>query len=274
MKKFFLWTGGILLVAVLVSAIGLARYFGMIMVEYDETPPVLPDSLGSPAVLVFSKAAGYVHVDALPAGKSLLDDIAQRNRWDIFQTENGAVMSPELLEKFDVVVWNNTSGTTLSEEQQQAFRNYLEGGGGFVGIHAAGGDPWYSWKWYVQELIGTQFIGHTMDPQFQDADLLVMEPSDPIVAHLPERWRIPQEEWYGFDAGVKDKGYTVLLNLDEESYDPNNSGMEGEHPNTWLRDIGKGRAFYTAIGHQGATYSKQCAGRASCTDCQVGRAPG
>lgn len=254
MKKIILWAGGILLLLAIVSAVGLAKYFGMIMVEYDETPPVLPDKLGSPAVLVFSKAAGFVHVDALPAGKSLLDDIANRNGWDIFQTENGAVMSPELLQIFDVVVWNNTSGTTLNEKQQQAFRSYLESGGGFVGIHAAGGDPWYSWKWYAQELIGTQFIGHTMDPQFQDADLLVVEPTDPIVAHLPGRWRVPLEEWYGFDAGVKDKGYTVLLNLDEDSYDPNNSGMDGEHPSTWLHEIGKGRAFYTAIGHQGATY--------------------
>ena len=254
MRKFLLWGGGILLVLIIASGIGLAKFFGVIMVEYDETPPAIPEDLGSPAVLVFSKAAGFVHVDALPAGKALLEDIATRNGWGIFQAENGAVMAPEILARFDVVVWNNTSGTTLNEEQRDAFRSYIESGGGFVGIHAAGGDPWYSWKWYVNELIGTQFIGHTSDPQFQDADVLLVAPDDPIVSHLPERWTIPQEEWYGFDAGVRDKGFTVLLNLDENSYDPNNSGMEGEHPSTWRRDLGDGRAFYTAIGHQGVTY--------------------
>jgi type 1 glutamine amidotransferase len=181
-------------------------------------------------------------------------DLSKHNGWSVFQTENGAVMSPELLDRFDVVVWNNTSGTTLDEQQRLAFRNYLEGGGGFVGIHAAGGDFWYSWKWYIQDLIGSQFTGHTMSPQFQDADVLVSDTSDPIVSHLPKRWRIPQEEWYGFDVNVRDKGYSLLLILDEQSYDPNSSGMEGEHPNTWKGEIGEGRMFYTAIGHQGATY--------------------
>ena len=254
MKKFLLWTAGTLLVLVIAGGIGLASFFGFIFVEYDKTAPVLPADLGSPAVLVFSKAVGFVHVDALPAGKGLLEDIAKNNGWDIFQTENGAVMTPEILAKFDVVVWNNTSGTTLNDEQRAAFREYLEQGGGFVGIHAAGGDPWYSWSWYVDELIGAQFTGHTMSPQFQDADLLLAAPSDPVVAHLPNRWRVPQEEWYAFDSNVRDKGYTVLLSLDEKSYNPNNASMGGEHPSTWRHDVGQGRAFYTAIGHQGATY--------------------
>jgi uncharacterized protein len=253
-KKILAWTGAVLAILVLASGIGIAKFFGFILVSYDEIPPTLPTNLDRPAVLVFSKAVGYVHVDALPAGRNLLEDLAGRNDWAIFQTDNGAVMSPEILAQFDVVVWNNTSGTTLNEKQQLAFRDYLEGGGGFVGIHAAGGDPWYSWKWYAQNLIGSQFIGHTMDPHFQGADVLVVDTSDPIVAHLPERWRVPQEEWYGFDTNVRDKGYTVLLTLDEETYDPNNSGMKGEHPSTWKREISRRRMFYTAIGHQTATY--------------------
>jgi len=254
MKKVVAWLGAIVVLLVLAGGFGIAKYFGFILVELDEEPPMIPSDLSRPAVLVFSKANGFVHVDALPAGKKMLDDIATDNGWGIFQTENGAVMSPELLENFDVVVWNNTSGTTLTEEQQSVFRNYLEGGGGFVGIHAAGGDPWYSWEWYANKLIGAQFIGHTMDPHFQDADVLVAEPVDPIVAHLPARWRVPQEEWYGFDSNARVNGHTVLLTLDEQTYDPNDSGMEGEHPSTWKREMGQGRMFYTAIGHQAATY--------------------
>ena len=94
-----------------------------------------------------------------------------------------------------------------------------------------------------------------MSPQFQDADILVSASGNPLVEHLPSPWRVPKEEWYGFDSDVSDKGYTVLLSLDENSYDPNDSGMDGGHPITWQHPIGKGRAFYTAIGHQGATYA-------------------
>ena len=254
LKKTLKYVGFALLILVIAGGIGAAKYFGFILVEYDKNPPVLPAELGRPAILVFAKAAGFVHVDALPAGHKLLEDIARDKGWSIFQTDNGAVMSPELLAQFDVVVWNNTSGTTLNGGQQSAFRGYIENGGGFVGIHAAGGDPWYNWKWYVNELIGAQFIGHTMDPHFQDADVLVLEPSDPIVAHLPARWRVPTEEWYGFDVSARQAGHTVLLALDEASYDPNNSGMQGEHPSTWKREIGQGRMFYTAIGHTAKTY--------------------
>lgn len=254
MKKILAYLIGTVVILVIAGGIILAASFGFILVDYDETPPTLPANLDGPSILVFSKAAGYVHVDALPAGKALLEKLAVRNGWSIFQTDNGAVMSEQLLAQFHVVVWNNTSGTTLNEEQQQAFRQYLENGGGFVGIHAAGGDPWYSWKWYVNGLLGAQFIGHTINPQFQDAEVQVLAPADPIVSHLPPRWHISQEEWYGFDTNVRDKGYTVLLSVDENTYDPNDSGMEGEHPSTWKREIGKGRMFYTAIGHQKAIY--------------------
>ena len=45
------------------------------------------------------------------------------------------------LGKFKVVVWNNVSGDVLTEDQRAAFVSYLENGGGWVGIHASGGDP-------------------------------------------------------------------------------------------------------------------------------------
>lgn len=254
MKKFLVWSAGILTLVLVVGGLAVAKYFGAILVDYDETPPRLPEQLERPSVLVFSKAAGFVHVDALPAASKLLTNIAADNNWNIFETENGAVMSPQILARFDVVVWNNTSGTTLNQAQRAAFRDYMEMGGGFVGIHAAGGDFWYDWKWYVDSLLGAQFIGHTMDPHFQDAQVLVEQPQHPLVSHIPPTWEVPQEEWYGFDSNVADKGFEVLLSLDENSYDPNNSGMSGQHPITWLDSRGPGRAFYTAIGHQGATY--------------------
>lgn len=253
-KKILLWGLGLLLVLILAAAIYVAKYFGFILAELDEVPPVLPDKLAQPAVLVFSKANGYVHEDALPAGKRVLEQIARKNGWGYFETQNGAVMSPELLSQFKVVVWNNTSGTTLDAEQQQAFKQYLESGGGFIGIHAAGGDPWYSWDWYVEELIGAQFIGHTMKPQFQDADIAIIDKANAAVAHLPSPWSIPMEEWYAFASNPRDKAYTILLALDETSYLPGDATMPGEHPITWQHEIGQGRAFYTAIGHQGATY--------------------
>jgi type 1 glutamine amidotransferase len=50
-----------------------------------------------------------------------------------------------------------------------------------------------------------------------------------------------------------------LLTLDEASYHPVGRGGDlhmGDHPIAWTNCIGKGRMFYSAIGHLPATYSQ------------------
>jgi type 1 glutamine amidotransferase len=253
-KKILIWLVGVTILALLGGAVALSHFFGFILVQLDSKPPQLPADLARPAVLVFSKANGFVHTEALPAGEALFEDIGRENGWSVYTTENGAVMNAEQLSRFDVVVWNNTSGTTLSESQQSAFREWLEQGGGFVGVHAAGGDFWYAWEWYVRELLMAQFIGHTMDPQFQDAVVENADPGNSLTAHLPPRWLVAGEEWYAFEENPRQRGVTVLLTLDETSYDPNNATMQGEHPIAWYHRPGNGRAFYSAIGHTATTY--------------------
>ncbi|MAT95115.1 MAG: glycosyl hydrolase [Halioglobus sp.] len=226
---------------------------------YETEPPPLPE-FQRPALLVLSKANGFVHVDAIPAAQAMLRRIAARRGWDIYVTDNAATHNARDLEKFAAVVWNNVSGDVLTGEQRAALRDWIEAGGGWLGIHGAGGDPSYQWDWYVDTLIGAQFVGHTMDPQFQDAAVLVADPQAAITAHLPTPWTVPSEEWYAFDSNPRARGYDILLTLDEDSYITKgrslfgNDRMEGEHPIAWRHEPGRGRVLYSAIGHQAATY--------------------
>ena len=57
------------------------------------------------------------------------------------------------------------------------FKGWVEAGGGFVALHGAGGDPSYKWQWYVDNLIGAQFTGHTLSPQFQQGRLVIEDQS-------------------------------------------------------------------------------------------------
>lgn len=250
----------VLLLVLAIAAYFVLRSVGMISrADYDHQAPTLP-VFDSPAVLVLSKANGFVHVDALPAGQKMLEDLAAENGWDVYATENAATHNTQDLAKFSVVVWNNVSGDVLTDEQRSALREWIETGGAWVGIHAAGGDPHYQWDWYVDTLIGAQFAGHTLEPQFQDADVLVNDSNEPVTAHLPQPWTVPNEEWYAFDASPREKGYEVLLTMDTESYIQVGGNflwrddMEGEHPIAWRHELGQGRALYSAIGHQAATY--------------------
>src|SRR5262245_49230827 len=101
----------------------------------------MPAQLTTPAILVFSKTNGFRHNETIPAASAALEAIAREHGWGIFFTENGAVFNHDSLTRFAATVWNNTSGDVLTADQKEAFRDYIENGGGFVGLHCAGGDP-------------------------------------------------------------------------------------------------------------------------------------
>jgi len=261
-KKVALWVAVVLVLLAGAGYLVLKYYTGDIpRYVYETVAPELSE-FKRPTILVFNKTNGFIHRDALPASEAMLRDLADQLGWDVVVTNNAAIHNLRDLQRFEMVVWNNTSGDVLTEDQRAAFKTWLEQGGGWVGLHASGGDPSYRWDWYVDVLIGAQFIGHTMEPQFQDADVYTTEKNGPLTSHLSNPWRIRQEEWYAFDQNPRDKGYQILLTVDESSYVTVGEtlfgmidSMPGEHPLVWQHRVGKGRVFYSAIGHAASTYS-------------------
>ena len=136
--------------------------------------------------------------------------------------------------------------------------DYLENGGGWVGIHGAG-DTSSSWKWQNDVLIGAHFIGHPMDPQFQEARVVIEAQDDPVMNHLGGEW-YRTDEWYSYDESPRKHGKTILATLDESTYSPLFFGkdvrMGKDHPIVWKQCIGSGRALYSAMGHTAESYSE------------------
>ena len=232
--------------------------------SHDREAPTLPDRLPSPAILLMTKTNGFRHHEAIGAGKALFARMAKRRGWALFHTENAAVHNERDLARFDAVVWHQTSGDILDPEQKAAFRAWLEAGGGFVGVHGAGGDGSYEWRWYVEELIGAQFIGHTMGPQFQEATAIVEDPWHPATSGLPESF-VHEEEWYSFDRSVRGlPGFRVLVSVDEGTYSPrlkillsDRDIAMGDHPVVWSHCQGRGRALFSALGHKAEAYDSE-----------------
>jgi uncharacterized protein len=228
---------------------------------YETVPPTdIPADLKRPAILVFSKTNGFRHEEAIPAATKMFDAIAAKNGWSVYHTENGATFAPEILAKFDVVVFSNASGDLFTETQEAAFKSFLENGGGYLGIHAAGDNSHADWGWYMTDIVGTTFTGHPMDPQFQKATIRVEDKTNPATAQLPDTWS-RTDEWYSFDKSPRMDGVTVLATLDEGTYDPGEFfgtklAMGKDHPIIWSRCVGKGRVFYSALGHTAASYSE------------------
>lgn len=251
-----------LVVVLFLLAVGYAYYYGMIPRHvYETVPPEVP-GFTKPAVLIFNKTNGFIHREGLPAANIMLEELAAKQGWEAFTTNNGAIHNAEDLQRFDLIVWNNVSGDVLTTEQRADLKAWIEQGGGWVGLHATGGDPEYDWAWYAEELLGAQFIGHTMDPHLQDADLYAEQGSEDLTGHLPTPWNVKQEEWYAFDQSPRGKGYEIVMTIDEDSYITQGKAMngfidnmEGEHPVVWRHNQGEGKVFYSSIGHTAETYS-------------------
>jgi len=261
--RIALWTGAVFcgLVLIATALIGPTVYRVVHGVSvYETVPPSLPAATPAPAILVFSKTNGFRDGESIDAANAMFRQVGKEHGWTMVFSENGAIFNPAQLSRFKAVVWNSVSGDVLTPAQRKALQDYLKAGGGFVGVHGAGGDPSYRWRWYVDDLIGAQFIGHTMWPHEQPGTMHVEAPAHPIMAGLPRTWA-RGEEWYSFDRSVRAKGYHVLVTVDEATYQPHglfkeDIHMGADHPLVWTHCVGLGRAVYSALGHFAASYAE------------------
>ncbi|MFF9125101.1 ThuA domain-containing protein [Streptomyces sp. NPDC014889] len=192
-------------------------------------------------LLVHTRTADYRH-DSIP------DAVAALRALDGFEVEH--TEAPEALarplERYDAVVFLSTSGEVLTPAGRERLAAYVEQGGGFVGVHAAACTE-YDWPYYG-ELLGARFARH---PEYQPGRVLVEDADHPATRHLPAEWAFT-DEWYDFRTNPRDT-VRVLARADESSY--RGGGMGADHPLVWCREQGRGRVFYTALGHASEAYT-------------------
>jgi type 1 glutamine amidotransferase len=197
-------------------------------------------------VLVFSKTAGFRH-DSIAVGTQAIRDLGAANSFTVTATENATAFTTANLAQYEAVVFLNTTGDVLDATQQTAFEGYINGGGGYVGVHAAS-DTEYSWPFYGN-LVGAWFASH---PAIQQANIKVEDRGKAATSALPQTWT-RTDEWYNYQTNVRSTA-KVLATLDESSY--NGGGMGADHPHAWCKTVGNGRSFYTGSGHTQSTYAE------------------
>ncbi len=196
--------------------------------------------MADPALLVFTRTTDYRH-ESIPAGIAALRAL---EGFGIHAHEDPAALE-EPLDRYAAVVFLSTSGDVLTPAGRERLAAYVEGGGGFVGVHAAACTE-YGWPSYG-DLLGARFAGH---PPVQPGRALVEDHDHPATRHLPPVWEVT-DEWYDFRTSPRPSA-RVLLCADESSYDGGTMG--DDHPLAWCRTQGAGRVFYTALGHTVEAY--------------------
>jgi len=196
-------------------------------------------------VLVFCETKGFHH-NSISVGTIAILELGKQNNFRVDTTSISDVFTDDNLKKYDVVVFLNTTGDALNDDEQNAFKRFIESGKGYVGIHAAT-DTEYDWEWYGGLIGGAYFKRH---PQGQfDAEIVVEDKTHPSTKMLPDRWKW-KDEWYDFRVNPRDK-VKVLASVDEKTYQ---GGEMGDHPIIWYQMYDGGRAFYTGLGHMDENY--------------------
>ncbi|TDT29265.1 type 1 glutamine amidotransferase [Streptomyces sp. BK208] len=205
------------------------------------------EAMADPAyqVLVFSKTAGFRH-SSIDDGIAALRDLGAANNFTVTATEDAQAFAAGNLAQYEAIVFLSTTGDVMNGTQQAAMEQYIEEGGGYVGVHAAA-DTEYEWPFY-EGLAGALFHSH---PAVQQATVEVEDRAHDATAHLGRTWQ-RTDEWYNYRTDPRATAH-VLASLDESSYSGGN--MNGDHPIAWCKDYAGGRAFYTGGGHTDESYA-------------------
>ena len=198
------------------------------------------------SVLVITETDGWVH-DSIEAGLKLIKYLGDKNRFNVYHSDNSRVINYSNLNSIKTLIFLNTTEDILSEDEQVVMEKFIQSGKGFVGIHSAS-DTEYEWKWYG-DLVGAYFKSHPEGTT--NAKILKIE-NGRFSKHLSPVWQV-EDEWYNFN--YTNANINVVLELDERSY---YGGENGDyHPITWYHAFDGGRSFYTGLGHLKEVYSNK-----------------
>jgi uncharacterized protein len=207
-----------------------------------------PSPAASPPdrLLYFTLSAGYKH-DVIPLSREIVKELGESDgAFSLSVSEDVGVFAPETLRGYAAVMFYTTGELPMTDTQKAAFLDFVRSGHGFVGLHSAT-DTFYLWPEY-RRLIGGTFDGH---PWHETATVEVADPASPLVSFLGRSLRLDDEIYQikDFDA----RGSHVLLRLDPASVEVTRDGVHRRAygwPLAWTRAYGRGRVFYTALGHE------------------------
>lgn len=153
----------------------------------------------------------------------------------------------EKLKEYNVIIMLNTSPNTKAE--RDAFEQYMEDGGGWVGFHAAAyNDKNTHWPWFVKFLGGGVFYCNNWPPQ--PVLVEVDNEEHPVTKNLPASFVAPASEWYQWTPSPRqNKDVEVLLSLSPKNYPLGIKDVVnfGDFPIVWSNK--NYRMIYLNMGH-------------------------
>ncbi len=205
----------------------------------------------------------------VPQGQHAMELLGRKTgAYEPTVSDDVTMFLPKNLAKFDAIIINNSNGPWIrpTEQDMERFTDYgsdpntveqllrkslldwVRKGGGFVAFHHAigGNNHWPEYK----ELIGASYWGH---PWNEEVGIKLDEPNHPLLeAFGGKDFRLADEIFQYNDPWSRDK-LRVLLSLDVKNTNmtvPWVYRKDNDFGLAWVKTYGKGRVFYSAIGHR------------------------
>jgi uncharacterized protein len=176
-------------------------------------------------------------------------------------TDDWAKLNRTFLARYQVVVFLDTRPEAPA--QREAFREYMEQGGAWMGFHFAAfaltpSQVPQNWDWYHQEFLGAgQYVGNTWRPT--SAILRVEDQSSPVTRGLPATFKASPNEWYKWSSDLRTNTHIrILASIDSASFPlgtgpkPQEIWHSGYYPVPWTH--AKYRMVYFNMGHNDIDY--------------------
>lgn len=211
----------------------------------------------------------------IPYGAYALEALGRKTKaYDAVVSNDLAMFLPDRISQFDAIVLNNTSGAWITPTDEQViagpFRqhgsnaaaietvlrhsllDFVRNGRGLMAIHYAIGAN-RQWPEFA-DLLGAKYDGH---PWNEEVGIKLDEPNHPLVAAFEGRSFRLAEEIFQFQTPYSRDNVRVLLSLDTKKTNMNVPWIrrdDNDFALAWVHSVGKGRVFYSAIGHHTELY--------------------
>jgi len=202
---------------------------------------------------------------AIPLGNYAIQQMGKvTGAYEAVFSDDIEMFRPTNIKQFDAICFNNTVGVLFDDPELRAsLLGFLENGKGFIGIHDAIATfvqyPKYDqWPEFGRMLGGTENGGHPWNGEVMA--MKVEDPGNPINAAFGGKdFQIADQAFQLQEPVLRDHMH-VLLRIDPEKTAPARRILpvrkqDMDFPMSWIRRQGKGRVFYTGLGHGGDIFS-------------------
>ena len=199
------------------------------------------------ALIYYTQHAEEAHVQFAEQATTFFKKLNYGDGFVLDITTDFSKYPYEKLKEYNVIIMLNTSPNTKAE--RDAFEQYMENGGGWVGFHAAAyNDKNTHWPWFVKFLGGGVYYVNNWPPQ--PVLVEVDNEEHPVTKNLPASFVAPASEWYQWTPSPRqNKDVEVLLSLSPKNYPLGIKDVVnfGDFPIVWSNK--NYRMIYLNMGH-------------------------